>query len=119
MKYFRKPNEKICAFKEDGSQDYLIQDDYVSITEAEAIEAQNISKISTVTMRQARLALLRSGLLATIEDAIKNGTDEEMKIEWEYATEIKRDWSSLIALAKSLNMTEADLDNLFSLASTL
>ncbi|MDQ7067746.1 MAG: hypothetical protein Q9M40_07125 [Sulfurimonas sp.] len=35
-----------------------------------------------VTMRQARLALLQSGLLTTIESSIVNGTDEAMKIEW-------------------------------------
>lgn len=72
-----------------------------------------------VTMRQARLALLQQGLLQTVTDAIVNGTDEAMKIEWEYATEVRRDWPSLIALTESLNMTSADLDNLFQLASTL
>lgn len=74
---------------------------------------------SHVTMRQARLALLQSGLLQTVTDAIATGTDEAMKIEWEYATEVKRDWPSLVALAGSLGMTDADLDNLFTLAATL
>ena len=75
--------------------------------------------LSVVTMRQARLALLQSGLLATIETAITTGTDEAMKIEWEYATEIKRDWNSLVALTTALGMTSAELDDLFQLASTL
>ena len=75
--------------------------------------------ITVVTMRQARLALLQQGLLQTVTDAIVNGTDEAMKIEWEYATEVRRDWPSLIALTESLNMTSADLDSLFQLASTL
>jgi hypothetical protein len=42
-----------------------------------------------------------------------------MKIEWEYATEIKRDWNSLVALTTALGMTSAELDDLFQLASTL
>ena len=73
----------------------------------------------SVTMRQARLALLQSGLLATVESEIALGTDEAMKIEWEYATEVKRDWPSLNNLAISLNISEAELDNLFILATTL
>ena len=90
------------------------------------VEAKRVSElpvsplpITTVTMRQARLALLQSGLLATIETAITTGTDEAMKIEWEYATEVKRDWSSLVTLAETLGMTSQELDDLFQLASTL
>jgi hypothetical protein len=81
--------------------------------------ALEITLPSVVTMRQARLALLQSGLLATVETAITTGTDEAMKIEWEYATEIKRDWNSLVALTTALGMTSAELDDLFQLASTL
>ena len=74
---------------------------------------------SVVTMRQARLSLLQSGLLATVEGAITNGTDEAMKIEWEYATDVRRDWASLIALTGTLGMTAEQLDNLFRLANSL
>lgn len=71
-----------------------------------------------VSMRQARLALLESNLLATVDNAISTGTDEALKIEWEYAQDVRRDWQSLIDLATSLNLTSTDLDNLFILAST-
>lgn len=71
-----------------------------------------------VSMRQARLALLESNLLATVDTAIAGGTDEALKIEWEYAQEVRRDWQSLIALATTLNITEQQLDELFILAST-
>ena len=72
-----------------------------------------------ISMRQARLALLQAGLLATIETAIASGTDEAMKIEWEYATEVRRDWASLISATAALGMTDIDLDNLFILAGGL
>ena len=95
----------------------------ISQREADAILAQaqaiEDAKPKVITMRQARLALLQSGILATIENAIQSGTDEAMKIEWEYATEVRRDWASLIALTTSLGMTDAQLDDLFLLASTL
>ena len=88
-------------------------------TDAELLQQIEDAKPKVVTMRQARLALLQSGLLATIETAITSGTDEAMKIEWEYATEVKRDWGSLVALTTALGMTSQELDNLFQLASTL
>ena len=81
--------------------------------------ALEITLPSVVTMRQARLALLQSGLLDTVETAITTGTDEAMKIEWEYATDVRRDWASLIALTETLGMTAEQLDELFILAGSL
>jgi len=72
-----------------------------------------------ISMRQARLALLQANLLATVETAIQASTDEAMKIEWEYATEVRRDWTSLIDLSEALGMTSQQMDELFLLASTL
>ena len=80
---------------------------------------RELSMPTVVTMRQARLALLQSGMLATVQTAITNGTDEEMKIEWEYATDVRRDWASLIALTTSMGLTAEQLDDLFILAGGL
>ena len=88
-------------------------------TDEELAQQIEDAKPKVVTMRQARLALLQGGLLATIESAIANGTDEAMKIEWEYATEVRRDWASLVTLTESLGMTSTELDSLFTIASTL
>ena len=88
-------------------------------TDAELLQQIEDAKPKVVTMRQARLALLQSGLLQTVTDAIANSTDEAMKIEWEYATEVKRDWGSLVALTTALGITDLQLDDLFQLASTL
>jgi len=72
-----------------------------------------------ITMRQARLALLQAGLLDAITSSIVESTDEEMKIEWEYATEIRRDWPSLISTTESLGVSKFDLDAMFIAASAL
>ena len=88
-------------------------------TDAELLQQIEEAKPKVVTMRQARLALLQSGLLQTVQDAIANSTDEAMKIEWEYATEVKRDWDSLVTLTTALGITDLQLDDLFQLASTL
>lgn len=66
----------------------------------------------SVSMRQARLALLEAGLLDDINAAITQ-LGQAAAIEWEYATEVRRD-SPLIALVASNNsLTEQQIDNLF------
>ena len=104
----------------EGNRHYKMVQDWIA--EGNIPEPMDIPEVQipqVVTMRQARLALLQEGLLATIESAIQNGTDEAMKIEWEYATEVRRDWASLVTLTESLGMTSAELDSLFTIASTL
>lgn len=96
--------------------EYTIGEEPQVLIDATTIVAE---PVIVVTMRQARLALHQSNLLTTVTNAILSGTDEAMKIEWEYATEIRRDWPSLIALATSLSLTSQQLDDLFFLASTL
>ena len=102
---------------EDMFSDYT-NDEGVLVTKLEQEEAYIQAEFKktvpdVISMRQARLALLGAGLLATVESAIANGTDEAMKIEWEYATEVRRDWESLNVLATALGMSELDIDNLF------
>ena len=111
--------EPLMIEAEESKYQYAI-DEWVEakrISEIPVVE--EVSPITTVTMRQARLALLQSGILQTVTDAIANGTDEAMKIEWEYATMIERDWASLIALTGTLGMTAEQLDELFILAGSL
>ena len=105
--------EEVKQFIADGG---VVEPEF---TDAELAQQIEDAKPKVVTMRQARLALLQGGLLQTVQDAIANGTDEAMKIEWEYATEVKRDWASLVTLTTTLGMTSQELDNLFQLASTL
>lgn len=77
---------------------------------------------SSVTMRQARLALLQAGLLLAVEDEI-NLLDEpyrtQAKIEWEYATHVERISSLVGLLTSKLSMSVDDIDQLFITASTL
>lgn len=77
---------------------------------------------TSVTPRQARLALLGAGLLPLVQTALE-ALDEPMKsaalIEWEYATTIDRGSNLVTALGGSLGLTEAQLDGLFITAATL
>jgi len=69
-------------------------------------------------MRQAKLALLQQGLLASVNSVIEQAGEAE-KIEWQYATEVKRDNSLVQAIASQLSLTEQQLDELFVLANSL
>lgn len=72
---------------------------------------------SDVTMRQARLALLEQGLLATVDANMASATEAD-QIEWEYATYVYRDSALVSNMAASLGLTDTDIDNLFILAGT-
>lgn len=65
-----------------------------------------------LTARQAKRVLLAAGLLDDVDAAVSQA-DRETQIDWEYATEMRRDWPTLIAMAAALGMTDAQLDELF------
>ena len=75
-----------------------------------------------VTMRQARLALLQQGLLASIQPAI-DALDEPHRsaanIEWEYSQTVERNRPLVLTLGEALGLTDEDLDALFTLSDTL
>jgi hypothetical protein len=76
----------------------------------------------SVTMRQARLALLGAGKLALVDAAI-DGMPEPQKsaarIEWEYSNEVQRNNSFVSALGPALGMTSTQIDGLFVAAAKL
>ena len=76
----------------------------------------------SVTMRQARLALLAAGLLAGIDAAIDSLPEPDKsaaKIEWEYAAVVQRGSGLVPAMGAALGMTEAQIDQLFITAATI
>lgn len=73
---------------------------------------------TSVTMRQARLALLQSGMLDSVNTAVA-AADEAAKITWEFSSEVHRNHPFVATLAAALNLTDAQLDDLFTLAATL
>ena len=75
-----------------------------------------------VTMRQARLALLQSGLLAQVNTAIANmpgAAGDTARIEWEFSSTVERNRPLVQSLIGALGLTESQLDDLFRLAATL
>lgn len=74
--------------------------------------------VTCITSRQARLALNAAGLLPTVNAAVA-ASSEQVKIEWEYAQELERDWPTLLALSVELGLTTEQVDELFLQASLL
>lgn len=74
--------------------------------------------VQVVTIRQAKLALLAAGLLDDVDAAVAQA-DRATQIEWEYATEIRRDWPTLVTLQSALGLTDAQVDGLFVQAAAL
>jgi len=77
---------------------------------------------SFVSMRQARLALLGAGLLPQVEVAFDQMDEPDKSaatIEWEYATELRRDHPLVASLAAALGLTEQQVDDLFIAASQI
>jgi len=100
----------------DGEWTQQWQVQTLSPTEADAAYQASIPKV--VTIRQAKLALLQAGLLDDIEAAMTQA-DRATQVEWEYATEFRRDWPALLAMQPLLGLTDTQVDDLFKLAATL
>jgi hypothetical protein len=73
---------------------------------------------SSVSMRQARLALLKFGLLDKVEAAVA-GAEKAIQIDWEFAQSVNRNYGSVTTLAKAMGISDKQLDELFALARTL
>lgn len=71
-----------------------------------------------ITIRQAKLALLSAGLLDDVDAAIAQA-DRATQIEWEYATEVHRNWPTLRSVQGAIGLTDEQVDGLFIRAASL
>ncbi|MBV2205887.1 MAG: hypothetical protein KUL87_10730 [Pseudomonas sp.] len=76
----------------------------------------------SVTMRQARQAMLNAGILSQVDSLIASMPGEEgesARIDWAYARDVKRDWPLIGALGPQLSLTEQQIDDLFIYAASI
>ncbi len=71
-----------------------------------------------VTPRQIRRALNAAGLRATVEVAVAQAP-QDVRDDWEFALEIRRDHPELNAMALALGLTSEQLDALFIAAAAI
>lgn len=90
---------------------------------AEEIAAHRKSLVpESVTMRQARQAMLSAGILAQVDALIAAMPGEEgesARIDWNHARDVKRDWPLIGALGPQMGLTEQQIDDLFIYAATV
>jgi hypothetical protein len=82
------------------------------------VERHVPSAPESVSMRQARLALLAEGLLDDVEAAV-SVADRGTQIEWEYAKDVRRDSPLIASLGSALGLGSEQIDALFIEASKL
>lgn len=135
MPFFKKQDQNLISTELVEGQEYMLselgKDEYTYPVDGwywfpdlnAAIAGINTAPTNTVvTNRQARLALLQTGLLDTINSSISSLSSPDAKaiqIEWEYASEIHRDSPLVIGLGAMLGLSEVQIDELFALAATL
>lgn len=74
--------------------------------------------ITSVTPRQARLALSAAGLLDKVNAAVA-ASDQATQITWEFASLIERGDPLMTSLGASLGLSSDQIDALFTQAATL
>ena len=136
MKYYRL-NGEVWAFEADGSQDELITDEFIVMTQDEVDRhinpqkhlsdeekrAQYLASLKSLTRRQFKLVLLENDLLDRIENAISAIADDKtralIQIEYTEATEFHRMSESVIYMYTLIGLTEVQVDEMWEQAPTL
>jgi hypothetical protein len=108
---------------EDGSVSYnynllKLSENSSELQVVDAIKAYTeAKKVTEISARQARLQLLKAGLLDNLEAMLT--TNKEWAIEWEYATTIRRNHALVEAAATQAGLTDEQIDQMFIEASKL
>ena len=136
MKYFKFKNE-VYAFELDGSQDHLITEEHVAMTDEDVDRHINphkyyldeekrtfyLASLRPLTRRQFKLALLENGLIVQIEKSISAIEDDQtrarIQIEYTEATEFHRTSDSVAYMCQLLGLTDEQVDQLWEQALTL
>ena len=92
--------------------------------DAPDLPAPTIAGVPTsVEMAQARLALLSVGVTSNAVEAVIDAMPEPQcsvaRIEWEFRPRVRRHSALVVAIGAELNLTDAQIDDLFTFAATL
>ena len=128
MNYYKTPDTgDVFAFETPEEREQFGLANLVQMTDEEVaayIHPTVVPQVpQSVTMRQARLALLGAGLLDDVNSAIAAIADDAQRraaeIEWEYAATVDRASPFTQQLASGLGLTSEQLDSLFTQAAAL
>ena len=121
------PDNTDCSFLgyeflievEQPKQDGFYATEVAPINNKQTWELIEIPKVvpQTITPLQAKLQLLKIGLLDEVE-ALVTG-DRTAQLYWEYASVVERDNAVLLLMANSIGLTSEQVDEMFISASKL
>lgn len=126
--HIENPDHQCIAYdeyNEDDTKVARIGELYINglfVSETQAMDMGLIPDTRTVdvpesiTMRQCRLMILDLKLLWLVDQAINSlpsPQKEQAQIEWEYASEVRRDNPLIAQLMQAMGMGETELDSLF------
>ena len=137
MKWFKK-GEEIYAFEIDGSQDFLITEEHLPMSDDEVDrhtnprkylteeekEAHRLASFTPLTRRQFMKTMVLGGYdLSVIEDTINSIEDPVVRqlalIDWTSATDFNRNDSTLSLMAGMLGLTSEQVDAMWEFGLTL
>lgn len=98
-------------------QNYIDYISWVNAGNEPSIISSPTRIVYTVTPVQIRLALNATGLRTELETFLNS--DQNYKDIFEFATEIKSDNALVDLIKQSLNKSDAEIDALFALASSI
>ena len=135
MKFFKDTDDNVFAFDEDGSQDKYISSDLVAISKGEADKlvekAQEMSRAETedyipdTLSRFQMLSILKiskldngKSMYQVVDNFINELSDDSpdniiIKTAWDSASEFRRESLLVSAIQKHLNLSAAEIDDLF------
>lgn len=119
MKYYTK-DSVIFAFESDGSQDNLITEEFVPLSNSELqllLTPPVIAPLS-VSPRQIRMALTQMNLRTQVETLVSQGS-QDLKDWWEFSTEFVRTHPQVLSMAAAVGATEEQIKSIWTLAASL
>lgn len=135
MKYYKDKDDNVYAFEEDGSQNEYISSELIAISKEEAdklIEkAQEMSRAETedyipdTLSRFQMLSILKiskldswKSMYQVVDNFINKLSDDSpdniiIKTAWDSASEFRRESLLVSEIRKHLNLSAAEIDDLF------
>ena len=104
---------------EQPKQDGFYAVEVVPVNNVQTWELREIPKEvpQSITPLQAKLQLLKLGLLDEVETLVTG--DRTSQLYWEYASVVERDNAVLLLMAEQLGLTSEQVDEMFIAASKL
>lgn len=98
MKYFKNKNNTVFAYENDGSQDFLITDDMIAISESEAMKFSKPTEEDLILQNEAikkSMIYEANQIIAFLQDAIdldmaEDGDEERLKSWKKYRVLVNR-----------------------------